>query len=94
MTKREFVKLKKGDVLLAIRHLLNERGEVDIRENSEWRVEKIEYQPASRQGRKNIQSVKVINLANGQKHSITRENSTNFLIYKRRRGPVPKDKIG
>ena len=80
MTKREFVKLKKGDILLAIRHLLNESGEVTINENSEWRVD-------------SIQSVKVINLSNGKKHSITKEKSTNFLIYKRKRGPVPKDEV-
>ena len=93
MTKREFVKLKKGDILLAIRHLLNERGEVTINENSEWRVEKIEYLPASGHVKKSIQSVKMINLANGKKYSIAKENSTNFLIYKRKRGPVPKDEV-
>ena len=93
MTKREFVKLKKGDILLAIRHLLNESGEVTINENSEWRVDKIEYLPASGHGKKSIQSVKVINLSNGKKHSITKEKSTNFLIYKRKRGPVPKDEV-
>jgi hypothetical protein len=91
MTKREFVKLKKGDILLAIRHLLNEHGEVTINENSEWRVEKIEYLPASGHSKKNIQSVKMVNLADGKKHSITKENSTNYLIYKRKRGPVPKE---
>jgi hypothetical protein len=93
MTKREFVKLKKGDILLAIRHLLNEHGEVIINENSEWRVEKIEYHPTTGPGKKSIQSVKMINLDNGKKHSITKENSTNFLIYRRKRGPVPKEEI-
>jgi hypothetical protein len=93
MTKREFVKLKKGDILLAIRHLLNEHGEVTINENSEWRVEEVEYLSTGSQVKKSVQSVVMSNLTNGQKYSITKENSTNFLIYKRRRGPVPKDKI-
>jgi len=93
MTKREFVKLKKGDILLAIRHLLNEHGEVTINENSEWRVEKIEYLITANQGKKSVQSVMMSNLSNSQKYSITKENSTNFLIYKRKRGPVPKDKM-
>jgi hypothetical protein len=93
MTKREFVKLKKGDILLAIRHFLNEHGEVIINENSEWRVEKIEYVPTASHGKKSVQSVKMINLSNGQKYSITKESSTNFLIYKRKRGPVPKDEV-
>ena len=91
MTKREFVKLKKGDILLAIRHLLNEHGEVTINENSEWRVEKVEYLSTASQGKNSVQSVMMSNLSNGQKYSITKENSTNFLIYKRKRGPVPKD---
>ena len=92
MTKREFVKLKKGDILLAIRHLLNEQGEVTINENSEWRVEKVEYLSTANQGKKSVQSVMMSNLSNNQKYSITKENSTNFLIYKRKRGPIPKDK--
>lgn len=90
MTKREFVKLKIGDILLAIRHLLNDKGEIVISENSEWRVEKIEHMPSRDQAKKAATAVQIMNPQNGQIYTIYKDNSTNFLVYKRKRGPVPK----
>ena len=91
MTKREFVKLKKGDILLAIRHILDKEGQVSISENSEWRVIKINHLPVQGENKKNVKTVEIINLSTPQKLVITKENSTNFVVYKRRRGPIPKE---
>jgi len=93
MTKREFVKLKKGDILLAIRHILDDEGQVTISENSEWRVIKIDHLPIQGKSKKTIKAVEVINLSAPQKLIMTKENSTNFVVYKRRRGPVPKEEM-
>lgn len=41
MTKREFIKLKEGNMVLAIRHIFNEKGQIAIAENSEWEVKEI-----------------------------------------------------
>ncbi len=90
MTKREFVKLKKGDIVLAIRHILSEEGKILIQENSEWRVEGIDLLPNRGQGRKPMKSVKVINVDNQKPYQITKDNSAFFLIYKRKRGPLPR----
>ena len=93
MTKREFVKLKKGDVLLAIRHILDDEGQVTISENSEWRVIKIDHLPIQGESKKTTKAIEVINLSAPQKLIMTKENSTNFVVYKRRRGPVPKKEM-
>jgi hypothetical protein len=90
MTKREFVKLKKGDILIAIRHLLDENGDVLVHENSEWKVNEFETLPLKKDDEKPEVSVEIINIASGQMHHITKETSTNFLVYKKRRGPHPK----
>ncbi|UCF64119.1 MAG: hypothetical protein JSW33_16395 [bacterium] len=93
MTKREFVKLKKGDILLAIRHILDDQGRVSISENSEWRVIKIDHLPTQGESKKTTKAIEVVNLSAPQKLIITKENSTNFVVYKRRRGPVPKEEV-
>jgi hypothetical protein len=93
MTKREFVKLKKGDILLAIRHILDDEGQVTISENSEWRVIKIDHLAIQGKSKKTTKAVEVINLSAPQKLIMTKENSTNFVVYKRRRGPVPKEEM-
>jgi len=49
--------------------------------------------PVQGEGKKNIKAVEVINLSTPQKLVITKENSTNFVVYKRRRGPIPKEKV-
>jgi hypothetical protein len=90
MTKREFVKLKKGDILIAIRHILNENGQIAISENSEWKVNIFESLPQKNEDEKPEVAVEIINIADGKKHKITKETSTNFLVYKRKRGPLPK----
>ncbi len=90
MTKREFVKLKKGDILLAIRHLINDAGTILIKENSEWKVKEIELQHLKGQGRKPNKTAYLQNLSNGKTYTITKDNSANFLIYRRKRGRVPK----
>jgi hypothetical protein len=91
MTKREFVKLKKGDILIAIRHLLDENGQISIRENSEWKVNKFDTIPPKSDDEKPEIAVEIVNIADGNKHQITKETSTNFLVYKRKRGPLPKE---
>ena len=91
MTKREFVKLKKGDILIAIRHVLDENGQIAISENSEWKVNNFETLPPENDQQKPEVSVEIINIADGNMHQITKETSTNFLVYKRKRGPLPKE---
>ncbi|MBN2364892.1 MAG: hypothetical protein EH225_01920 [Calditrichaeota bacterium] len=90
MTKREFVKLKKGDVILAIRHLLDDKGTIIIPENSQWKVEEINLIPLKGQGRKPIKTTIINNVTNGATFKLTKDNSAGFLIYKRKRGPSPK----
>lgn len=41
MTKREFIKLKEGNMVLAIRYIFNEKGQIAIAENREWEVKEI-----------------------------------------------------
>jgi len=91
MTKREFVKLKKGDILLVIRHLLNNDGQILVAENSEWRVEQIEIQPLKNQNEKNLRLVHLFNDQNQQSLTISKDSSVNFVIYKRKRGPLPRE---
>jgi len=91
MTKREFVKLKKGDILLVIRHLLNKDGQILVAENSEWRVEQIEIQPLKNQNEKNLRLVHLFNDQNQQSLTISKDSSVNFVIYKRKRGPLPRE---
>jgi hypothetical protein len=91
MTKREFVKLKKGDILIAIRHILDDDGQIAISENSEWKVHSFDTLPQSKTSDKPEVSIEIINIADGNKHQITKETSTNFLVYKRKRGPLPKE---
>ena len=91
MTKREFVKLKKGDILLVIRHLLNKDGQILVAENSEWRVEGIEIQPLKNQFEKNQRLVHIFNDQNQQSLTISKDNSVNFVVYKRKRGPLPRE---
>ena len=91
MTKREFVKLKKGDILLVIRHLLDENGQILVAENSEWKVERIEIQPLKSQFEKNQRLVQIFNDQNQQSLTISKDNSVNFVVYKRKRGPLPRE---
>jgi hypothetical protein len=90
MTKREFVKLKKGDILLVIRHLINDAGTILINENSEWKVEDIELKHLKGQGRKPCKTAYLQNITNGKTYTLTKDNSANFLVYRRKRGRLPK----
>jgi hypothetical protein len=90
MTKREFVKLKKGDILLVIRHLLNDNGQIVVAENSEWKVMEIEIQPLKNQIDKNQRLVHIYNDQSKQFLTISKDNSVNFVVYKRKRGPLPR----
>jgi hypothetical protein len=91
MTKREFVKLKKGDILLVMRHLLNNDGQILVAENSEWRVRQIEIRPLKNQLEKNERLVHLFNDQNQQSLTISKDNSVNFVVYKRKRGPLPQE---
>lgn len=91
MTKREFVKLKKGDILLVIRHLLNDNGQILVAENSEWKVMELEIQPHKNQIEKNQRLIHIYNDQNKQSFTISKNNSVNFVVYKRKRGPLPRE---
>lgn len=91
MTKREFVKLKKGDILLVIRHLLNNDGQILVAENSEWKVMEIEIQPYQNQIAKNQKLLHIYNDQSKQSLTISKDNSVNFVVYKRKRGPLPRE---
>ena len=86
MTKREFVWLKKGDVILAIRHMLDKDGQIIVAENSEWRVSEITLIRYKGQGRKPLKLARLVNLTNGSSLEIGKENSANFLLVKKKRG--------
>ena len=88
MTKREFAKLRKGDILLVIRHLLDNNGKILIPENSEWKVEEIEVKPVKDHIDKNERMVHIINEQSLQSMTISKDSSVNFLVYKRKRGPL------
>lgn len=86
MTKREFVRLERGDMVLAIRHILNENGQIVVHEESEWKVSDINITHFKGQGRKPFKTAKIINVKNGQKYEIGKENSASFLLVKKQRG--------
>jgi len=85
MTKREFVRLKKGNVILAIRHMLDKDGKIIVGENSEWKVVEVTLMRYKGQGRKPLKIVHIVNLANGKSFEIGKENSANFLLVKKGR---------
>jgi hypothetical protein len=90
MTKREFAKLRKGDILLVIRHLLDNSGKIVVPENSEWKVEDIEVRPIKGQIDKSEKMIHIIDDHRHQSLTISKDNSVNFLVYKRKRGPLPR----
>jgi len=91
MTKREFAKLKKGDILLVIRHLLDNNGQIVVPENSEWKVQDIEVRPVKGHIDKKERMIHIINDQGQQSLTISKDNSVYFLIYKRKRGPLPRE---
>jgi hypothetical protein len=86
MTKREFVRLKEGDVILAIRHMLDKDGQILVAENSEWKVSEITLMRYKGQGKKPLKLAQIINLTTGKSFEIGKDNSTNFVLIKRWRG--------
>jgi hypothetical protein len=83
MTKREFVKLKEGDTILAVRHILDPDGKIVVAENSEWRVDKIELLHFKGQGRKPKKTALVVNTESKNSYEITKDNSSNFLVSRK-----------
>ena len=88
MTKREFVHLKKGDVILAIRHMLDKDGQILVPENSEWEVSEITLMRYKGQGRKPLKLANIINMNTGKSFEIGKDNSANFLLVKRKSGQI------
>jgi hypothetical protein len=82
MTRREFIKLKEGDVVLAIRHVFNEDSQIVIAENNEWEVKEINLEHFKGQGYKPKKTAMIENLANHQQSTVTKENSPYFVIIK------------
>jgi hypothetical protein len=82
MTKREFIKLKEGDVVLAIRHIFNEKGQIAIAENSEWEVKEIALEHFKGQGRKPMKTALIENLSDYQQFTLTKKNSPYFMLVK------------
>jgi hypothetical protein len=80
MTKREFVKLKEGDTVMAIRHILDPDGNIVVAEDSAWRVDKIKLLHFKGQGRKPNKTALIVNTESKNSYKITKDNSANFLV--------------
>jgi hypothetical protein len=78
--------LKEGDVILAIRHMLDKDGQILVAENSEWKVSEITLMRYKGQGKKPLKLAQIINLTTGKSFEIGKDNSTNFVLIKRWRG--------
>lgn len=69
-------------MVLAVRHIFNENGQIAIAENSEWKVKEIALEHFKGQGRKPKKTALIENLSDCQLFSVTKKNSPYFLLIK------------